>query len=497
VLITLDTLRWDRFGGNDPKSGPRGRNTMPNVERFAKGGVVFRKAYTSGAWTSIAVGTIMRGLLARKLQWARYYETTAYRLVKAPLAGRLAPDEHPVKMFPIGFEDPHWPLAHWLKRRGMRTIAVVDDGFSQMLSHAIGADRGFDIYREINVEPVTVEEAIREKKVGRRTTREDETTASFALAELRKYGSRKEPFFLWTHFFGAHTPNRDHAGAPKYGNSVPELYDHEVRFVDMQVERVLAAVRKLDRKVAVIITSDHGEAFFSRYRSHGADMSDEVLAVPLIIKAPGWRSRYIDTPVTSVDLLPTILAMTETPAPHYLDGIDLARLMRGEKIPERILLADTWQFSNDNKPYSELVAALNGKHKVVLDRTDHSFSVYDQTDPSAPPLRVEGLANGKLARSILAYLEDTGGQLNVQEGADPAPDKKADAAKPAAPRDEDPGAKAKAKADARAMARAVAKAKADAKAASKKAAKAAAAKKSETKPAKPATKPATEAPDAR
>jgi len=191
-----------------------------------------------------------------------------------------------------------------------------------------------------------------------------------------------------------------------------------VRFIDMQVERVLSAIRKLDRKVAIFLTSDHGEAFFRRYRSHGADMSDDVLAIPMLAQVPGWKPRTIDTPVSLVDIMPTILSVTKTPAPAGLDGIDLSLLARGGSIPDRVLLSDTWQFSNDSKPYSELVAAFDGKHKVVLDRIDHSFSVYDQTDPDAPPLRIDGLANGKLARSVLGYLEDTGGQLNVIEGPD-------------------------------------------------------------------------------
>jgi len=69
-----------------------------------------------------------------------------------------------------------------------------------------------------------------------------------------------------------------------------------------------------------------------------------------------------------VDVMPTILSITKTPAPNGLDGIDLSKLVRGESMPERVLLSDTWQFGNDNKPFSELVAALDGKHKVVLDR---------------------------------------------------------------------------------------------------------------------------------
>lgn len=441
VLITLDTLRWDRFGGNDPAYGAKGRNTMPNVERLARKGVIFRKAYTSGAWTSIAIGTLMRGLHARRMTWSRYYETTSYRMVKSPLEGKLASHERPSKMFPLAFEDPHEPLAHLLKRRGMRTMAIVDDGFSQMLSSSVGIARGFDVYREVNVEPVSLEEVEREQEVGRRATRDDATTASFALAELRKHGGKKEPFFLWVHFFGAHTPSRTHEGVPTYGPTIEDGYDHEVRFVDAQVERVLAAVRKLDRKVATFITSDHGEAFFRRYRSHGADMSDDVLAIPMIAQVPGWKPGVVDTPVSLVDLMPTILGVTKTPAPAGLDGIDLARLARGEAIPNRVLLSDTWQFGNDSRPFSELVAAFDGKHKIVLDRMDHSFSVHDQTDPKAPPLRIDGLANGKLARSVLGYLEDTGGQLNIIDGPQaPAPPK---ADEPSSPKPPKPAKKKK------------------------------------------------------
>jgi hypothetical protein len=424
VLITLDTVRWDRLGINDPAYGPRGRYTMPNLDRFAHKGVTFRKAFTSGAWTSIAVGTLMRGVHARRLTWFPYYETTSYRMVKAPLEGKLADGERPAKMFPLAFDDPHGPLAHWLQRRGMKTSAVVDDGFSQMLSASVGVSRGFDSYREVNVEPVTIEEAEREKKVGRRTTRDDATTTSFVLSELRKLGGKKEPFFLWAHYFGAHTPSRNHPGAQKFGETLEDQYDHEVRYVDTQIERVLGAIKKLDGKVAVFVTSDHGEYFFKRYRSHGADMHDEVLAIPMVAQVPGWKPQVIDSPVSLVDLMPTILALTKTPAPAGLDGIDLARLVRGEKLPERVLLCDTWQYGNDGIPYSELVSAFDGKHKVVLDRIDHSFSVYDQTNRQAPPLRIEGLANGALARSVLAYLEDTGGQLNIQAPA-PAPTKSA------------------------------------------------------------------------
>ena len=416
VLITVDCLRWDRLGANDPKYGPLGRDTMPAVTALAGQAVRFTRAYAPGAWTSISLGATLRGQYARRLSWMSYYETTLFRLLRKPLEGRLVPDEQVTKMFPIAWQAPNPPLPEWLSRRGMQTMAVVDDGFSQMLAQELGVSRGFDAYREVNAEPTDQKAVLRaSRQQGRRSTeRDDSTTATLAVSSLRMRDPAKK-FFLWVHFFGAHTPSTVHPGAKIYGPSVEDGYDHEVRYVDSQIKRVLDAVGEVHEKTAVFVTADHGEFFFGPYRSHGNDLAEDVIHVPLVARVPGWAPRVTDSLVSLVDLMPTVLAMTGTPPPPGLDGIDLARTLAGNGPPRRILFSDLWQYDREGHAVNDLVTAFDGKSKVVLSRLDHSFSLYDQKRPSAPAIRIEGLAIDKLARSILGYVVEAGEDAVIKE----------------------------------------------------------------------------------
>ncbi len=416
VLITIDTLRWDRLGTNDPRFGPKGRNTMPNLTKWAKRGVNFRRAYSSGGWTSIALGSLMRGLYARRLEWTAYYETSYYRMLRNPLAATLGKGERIAKMFPLAWSDPHEPLPFWLKRRGMRTLAVTDDGFSQMLSRALHVDRGFESYKEISGEPQGDPDAFLRARHRNRSAlagQSDAATATAAISALR-WSARGDRYFLWAHFFGPHTPSTRHPGTERYGTSMQDLYDHEVRFTDEQLGRLLRAIEDTKAPTAVFVTADHGERFFTRYRSHGQDLSEDVLRVPLVARVPGWSPRQVDRPVSLIDLMPTILALTGTPAPTGLDGIDLAEVVAGRGPEKRILFSDTWQYGRKGASTSDLVTAFDGKRKIVLDRHDHSMLTYDQRDPSAKPVRVEGLAVDQKVRALMGYIEESGGALSLE-----------------------------------------------------------------------------------
>jgi arylsulfatase A-like enzyme len=417
VLITVDTLRHDRVGLGNSQFGPQGRNTMPNVHRWGRNAVNFRRAYTAGGWTSIALSTLLRGMYARRLEWIAYFETNFYRLVRNPVVSSFGGGERIAKMFPLAWNDPHEPLPFWLKRRGMHTMAVVDDGFSQMLAGQLGANRGFDSYREVNGEPPDDPDGFRRAKRRNRGVnlgQSDASTASAAVAALAAMKGTNARFFLWTHFFGPHTPSTRHPGLPYDASSNETQYDHEVRYVDSQIARVLEAIDQLDTPTAVFLTADHGERFFKRYRSHGADLSEEVLRVPLLARVPGWPPKHVDQAVSLVDLMPTILAITGTPAPSDLDGIDLAAVLTRQAAKSRILLTDTWQYAKDGTNFSDFVGAFDGRRKAVLDRRDHSIVTYDQRDPAAKPVRVEGLAVDRLVRATMGYIEESGGTLAIE-----------------------------------------------------------------------------------
>ena len=72
----------------------------------------------------------------------------------------------------------------------------------------------------------------------------------------------------------------------------------------------------------VIVTADHGQLFERGVHGHVTPLLyDPVVHVPLIISAPGQTERHdFYSPTSCVDVLPTILKVTGSDRPSYLEG---------------------------------------------------------------------------------------------------------------------------------------------------------------------------------
>ena len=402
VLITIDSWRPDRLGVYNPRYRQPDRRTTPNLDRWAQRATVFRRAYTPGGWTSVALPSLMHGLFPRRLRWTYFYETNYYAMLRKPLEPQLRPGETPERIYPLAFDDARPPLAERLKRRGMYTAAIVDDGSSQIFQRSSGAATGFVSYTEIDLQPAT-------------TRRGDPGMVDLALERMARV-PKKQRFFLWVHLFGVHGPDEYHAGAPMFGDTASDYYDHEVAANDMELGRLLQAIEARPSPVAVFITADHGEDLRSNPRSHGFSLDDVVIRVPLLARVPGWPSRQVGEAVSLVDLVPTILALTRTPAPRLLDGRDLAPLANGVPQPPRVLLTDTWQLDIKARKNLESVAAYDGRNKVVYDRKKNMMLVHErETLGDDDKGRLEAQTIDALSRAIHGYLEETGGDLQTRE----------------------------------------------------------------------------------
>lgn len=64
-------------------------------------------------------------------------------------------------------------------------------------------------------------------------------------------------------------------------------------------------------------------------RTHGTTLYDEVLRVPLMFKIPGIQARRITTPVTTMDLGPTILETFGRAVPESFMGQSLVATLKG------------------------------------------------------------------------------------------------------------------------------------------------------------------------
>ena len=168
--------------------------------------------------------------------------------------------------------------------------------------------------------------------------------------EIERLHATGEPYVAYFHLWSPHSPYRARADfrdlfvdgyrpAPKpalhfakgqdeaFLVSQRALYDRQIAQVDAEFGRLVArldAIGILEQSY-VIITSDHGELFERGFVGHGFErMYEPVLRVPLIVHAPGQRSRVdIHEPTSHVDLLPTMMSLTGGESVSKPDGYSL------------------------------------------------------------------------------------------------------------------------------------------------------------------------------
>lgn len=99
-------------------------------------------------------------------------------------------------------------------------------------------------------------------------------------------------------------------------------YDAEVAFMDDAVGRLVARLRAdglLDDTV-VVLTADHGEAFFEHgFHGHGKDLHEETVRIPLLVRRPGasGAGTVVGAPVSLVDVGATLAKITSVrPSPR-------------------------------------------------------------------------------------------------------------------------------------------------------------------------------------
>jgi len=118
-----------------------------------------------------------------------------------------------------------------------------------------------------------------------------------------------------------------------------QAYCASISFMDAQVGRVLDALDRLGLAddTIVVFTSDHGYHMGEHGLWQKLSLFEESSRVPLLIAAPG-RSRkggVAATPVSHVDLYPTLAGLCKIPAPAGLHGQDLAPILADPAAPGR------------------------------------------------------------------------------------------------------------------------------------------------------------------
>ena len=286
VVITLDTTRADRLS-------PYGfaNVSLPHLERLAREGVVFDQATSVAPLTLPAHTSLFTGLL---------------------------PPNHGVRdNADNALADAHTTLAESLLAGGFRTAAFVG---SIVLDPARGLKQGFEQYQGV---PSADRQTPETRQRPANEVMDDAIRWLDTIADSR--------FFIWTHLYDPHRPyDPPEPYQSTYGHN---LYVGEIAFADSQIGRLLQALeqrRLLDRTI-VIVVGDHGESLGGHgERDHGVFIYEDVIRVPLIVRAPTLRPARVGEIVRLTDVMPTVLELLDVPAPPA-DGVSIVDLMNGSR----------------------------------------------------------------------------------------------------------------------------------------------------------------------
>lgn len=342
VLISIDTLRQ-----GEGSSGTA-RPVTPNLDRLSQDSVVFDRAYSLASYTAKSVGPFLLGKYSSETHrdWSHFNRFTKKDVF----------------------------VAQRLQQASVHTVSV--QGYWYFFANT-GLERGFDVINKSAAPAlVTVD--------GDSNTNGDKVSDA-ALVELAKPELLQQPFFMWIHYVDPHSEYVAHEGFD-FGNSSRQRYDGEVAFVDHHVGRVLDALEKslfYDR-TAIIVTSDHGEAFAEHGMiRHGFELWEELVRVPLIVRVPGVNPRHVQARRSAIDLAPTILDLCGVPLPtpsatDFLSGKSLVPdLLSAAEPPARPVFIDMAAGPNN----ADRQALIEGDKKLVASG-GRALSLFDlASDP--------------------------------------------------------------------------------------------------------------------
>lgn len=302
----------------------------PHLDRLAKEGVHFTRAYSGGTWTRPGTLAMLSGAHSSDLGIS-------------PLA--LVPQPADVRAM-YARRPPFLPLL--FRERGALTHAVVNNFY--IVGYAgVGVDVGF------------------EGLVDHRFNRDD--TAEIVRDTLQLMDRhRARRFMLFVNLASPHSPfqpppaMRAAIPRPPRGPADRLIRDYlaEIRKDDAAIGELLARVDQLGLRddTLVVVTADHGETLSREHDvvpegvdggprvsgrfHHLSTLFDETAHVPLIFRLPkklpsGVR---VKDPVSALDLVPTVLSLAEREVPPGVTGSSLLPLASGKSDPERPVVVE-------------------------------------------------------------------------------------------------------------------------------------------------------------
>lgn len=359
ILLTIDTLRKDMAGIYNEKL-----SLTPYLESLEESCTVYRYPYSTGPYTQAS----FQGIVASDyyLEYGKEKKLNSKKIL----------------------------ISEILKGKGIYTAAFHSNAY---LSYYFGYNRGWDTFYDSmsddvsDMYPFIRGEGINNKVKG--------FLSNFSF---------KKPLFLWVHYMDVHEPYiaedsylsqidpnlklskeemfslfkntlhpRDISSTNKI-DTLKKLYMAKVKETDGYLKNLFSIFSKhslLDNS-AVIITSDHGDEFSEHGGlSHDGKMYNELVSVPLLIYEKSKKSKVVDTPVSLIDIPPTICDMLNTDLSPSFKGTSLLSSSQNRSIFGEAMGKIGHKEKDTDEPVYFL---LEGNLKVIYNQKDSSWQAYDQ-----------------------------------------------------------------------------------------------------------------------
>ncbi len=343
------------------------RATTPNIEKLFQQGVQFDKAYCQAVYTLASTTSMMTG---------------------------LDPFRHQLYDRQNKLPDQIETLAERFAKNGYTTATFVANG---NVSPNFGNTQGFQFIREVHNEP------------GYTGWGSDITNR---FTEWLQTLNRDKNFFVYLHYREPHGPFnppqefKHQFTDPNYdrfkeasdemrrklqtGEVIPiqadydfitAAYDENLRYGDYEVGRLMRKLKdmKLYDRTIVIVTADHGEAFWEHgFQGHNSQLYEESAHIPMIIKFTSktdFHGKHIKTPVRTIDLYPSLVDLLEIPNKDMdVDGMSFIPYLIAEKSQQVPIFCQT--LAQQAYSYTE------GNFKYIFQRLTGQEELYDlKNDP--------------------------------------------------------------------------------------------------------------------
>lgn len=383
-IVTDDQARWSLgcYGNREART--------PNMDRLAREGALFTRAFVSTPVCSPSRASFMTGKYGTQVGITDWIDPKeAEKGVGLP--------EHAIT----------WPSV--LQRAGYAT-GLIGKWHLGMLPQFHPTKKGFDHFFGFTgggntpMNPTLEKDGKSQKFKGSLP----DILVDDAIAFVRS--KRAQPFALCLHFRAPHAP---YAPVPKEDSdpfqkldptipSFPDLnvskvkkltleYYGSIHSVDRNLGRLFAELDKLGLLDSTIIlfTSDHGYNIGHHgiwHKGNGnwilngnmarrPNMYETSLAVPLLIRWPGVvkEGTRIDQMVSNIDTFASVLGMLKVAPPdgYRQEGKDFAPLLRGEKTAWRD--AVFFQYDLHNGPLSQMRSIRTSDWHLVRQHLDNKM----------------------------------------------------------------------------------------------------------------------------